>query len=73
MAALAAVALRSGFWATCRHCGTTIRHNPPHSHAWYDPDAPDFRAFYHDDCAKEVTALRDRRAGSPVTTLKPGA
>lgn len=71
--ALIAVAARGNFWAACRYCGGTIRHSPPHSSAWYDPDAPDFRAFYHDHCAKSVMALRDRRAGSPVSPLKPGA
>jgi hypothetical protein len=50
---LVPVRTRAKFWATCSHCGCTIRHDPPHSIAYHDNTDADFRAFFHEHCARE--------------------
>lgn len=65
---LAPIRTRGKFWATCRHCGGTIRHDPPHSTAYHDPEDADFKAFYHEECAREKGALPERK---PTATILP--
>lgn len=64
----APIRTRGRFWATCRHCAGTIRHDPPHTTAWHDPGDPEFKSLYHEDCAKQLDAIPERK---PTATILP--
>jgi hypothetical protein len=64
--AFAPIRTRGKFWASCRHCGGTIRHDPPHATAYHDPDDADFKAFYHEDCARQLNALPEPKRSAMI-------
>jgi len=64
---------RGRFWATCACCAGTIRHDPPHSTAYYDPADPEFKSLYHQHCAEQLSTVPEPRRTALILQWKQRA